>query len=130
MDDDRYATQRGRYLAKITDLRKREATAIAYTERGYSFGGVAKHMDTSESTVKEYMQRAMARYGLDIAETILPDEDEPDYEQVEPGYHEGLDKYDQEKWAKFVIRYEEKLPQEWVHSVLDAARKDGVSVET
>lgn len=131
-DDDRYATQRGRYLAKTTELRKPEATAVAYTERGYSFDGVAKHMDTSESTIKDYMQRAMALYGLGITETLLPDEEPPDYEgeEVKPGYHETLDKQEREKWTTFVVRHQEKLPQEWAHEVIEAAREDGVPVDT
>jgi predicted transcriptional regulator len=130
MDDDRYATQRGRYLAQTTELRKPEATAIAYTELGYSFDGVAKQMDTSESTVKDYMQRAMAQYGLEMAETLLPDEEPSDYEEVKPGYHETLDEYEREKWVKFVTRHQEKLPQEWAHEVVQAARDDGVPVDT
>jgi DNA-binding CsgD family transcriptional regulator len=131
-DDDRYATQRSRYLAKTTELRKPEAKAVAYTERGYSFDGVAKQMDTSESTVKDYMQRAMALYGLEITETLLPDEEPPDYddEEVEPGYHESLSEYEREKWVKFVTRHQDKLPQEWAHDVVEAARADGVPVDT
>lgn len=130
-DDDRYATQRGRYLAKTTELRKPEAKAVAYTERGYSFDGVAKQMDTSESTVKDYMERAMALYGLEITETLLPDEEPPDYDdEVDPGYHETLDESDQEKWVKFVTRHQDKLPQEWAHEVVEAARDDGVPVDT
>lgn len=129
-DDDRYATQRGRYLAKTTDLRKPEAEAVAYTERGYSFDGVAKRMDTSESTVKDYMQRAMALYGLEITETLLPEEEPPDYDTVEPGYHETLDEQEREKWIQFVVRHQEKLPQEWAHEVIETAREDGIPVET
>lgn len=129
-DDDRYATQRGRYLAQTTELRKPEAKAIAYTERGYSFDGVAKHMDTSESTVKDYMQRAMALYGLEIAETLLPDEDGSDYDRVEPGYHKTLDQQEREKWVKFVVRHQDKLPQEWAYEIIEAARDDGVAVDT
>ncbi|USZ68868.1 hypothetical protein NGM10_03815 [Halorussus salilacus] len=130
MDDDRYATQRGRYLAQITELRKPEATAVAYTERGYSFDGVAKHMDTSESTIKDYMQRAMALYGLEITETLLPDEEPPDYEKVEPRYHETLNEQEREKWVQFVVRHQDKLPQEWAYEVIEAAREDGVPVDT
>jgi len=130
MNDERYATQRGRYLAKITELRKPEAKAIAYTERGYSFGGVAKHMDTSESTIKDYMQRAMALYGLEVTETLLPDEEPPDYDKVKPGYHETLDSQEQEKWVKFITRYQEKLPQEWAYEVIETAKEDGVPVDT
>lgn len=126
MDVHRYATQRGRYLTRTTDLREPEAKAIAYTERGYSINGVAKNIDTSESTVKTYMERAMAMYGLEITETLLPNEEPPDYEAVDPGYHRTLEnEANQKKWLKYVDRYREKLPQEWVHSVLEEAKEDG-----
>lgn len=128
MDDHRYATQRGRYLARITDLREPEAKAIAYTELGYSFNGLAKHLDTSESTVKDYMGKAMALYGLGITETLLPEQELPDYQRVDPGYHRSLsNRRDKEKWIQLVDRYREKLPREWVTDVLREAKADGIS---
>lgn len=127
MDDERYATQRSRYLARKTDLRKPEALAVAYSERGYSFNGAAKRMDASESTVKKYMERAMALYGLEIAETILPDEDIPDYERVDSEYPQTLThEQERERWIQLVDRHQENLPQEWVNEVLEQAEHDGL----
>lgn len=130
-DEDRYTTQRGRYIAKTTVLRDPEAKAVAYSERGYSFDGIAKHLDTSESTVQGYLERAMALYGLEVAATVLPSEEPGEIERVEPGYHRTLEsETERRKWLKFVKRHEEKLPTEWLHDVLEAARADGISVSS
>lgn len=129
MDDDRYATQRSRYLARTTELRRPEAKAVAYMELGYSHRGAAERLDTTESTVQSYLERAMARYGLEVTETLLPDEEPPDFTEVEPGYHQKLVNEDECRiWLTYVERYREKLPQEWVAKVLDAAKKDGIKM--
>lgn len=128
-DDHRYAVQRARYLARDTDLSKDQATAVAYAERGYSVSGTSQHVSTSESTIKTYRERAMAMYGMEITETLLPEEDPPDYEIVDAGYHRSLHKVDQKKWVKLVDRHRDQLPQEWVNSVLEAAREDGLRPE-
>jgi hypothetical protein len=126
IDEERYATQRGRYLARTTDLRAPEAKAISYAELGYSTIGISKQIDVSQSTVQEYLEKAMALYGLDIAETLLPDEEPPDYERVEPGYHDTLSDEEGSVWVKYVDRHRDKLPREWVHDVTSSAREDGL----
>lgn len=127
MNDHRRVAKRGRYLAQTTDLRPPEGMAVAYTELGFSFNGIAKNIDTTETTVRGYIERAMALYGLDIAETLLPGEESPDYEQVEPTYYRTLEnETEQRAWVKYVVRHEDRLPQEWVNSALEAAREDGV----
>lgn len=128
MDEAREVTQRARYIGRTTELREIEAKAVAYSEQGYSFNGVAKQIDVAESTTQQYMERAMALYGLDIAEPILPNEDYPDYERVGPGYHRQLHKKDQKLWIKYVDRHRDKLPQEWVHNVIETAREDGIKI--
>jgi predicted transcriptional regulator len=127
MDENRFATQRGRLLARTTDLREKEALAVAYAELGYSINGVSKNIDASESTVKEYLEKATALYGMEIALTINPDQELPEYDQVEPGYHRDLPEEEQQEWVKLVHRYKSKLPQEWANSVLKSASEDGVS---
>lgn len=133
MVDERSATERGRYLARDTQLRKPEAMAVAYSELGYSVSGIAKHVDASESTIQSYLERAIALYGFGIAETLLDPENPPSYERVESGYHQSLETEDeQEEWAQIVDRHQEKLPQEWVHEVLEEMKDDdllSVSVE-
>lgn len=110
IDDDRYATQRGRYLAKTTELRLPEAKTVAYSERGYSHYGIAKRLDTTESTVKTYAEGALALYGLEIMETLLPDEEPADYEQVESGYHRSLKGRSKETSFDFIRRHGDSLP--------------------
>jgi DNA-binding CsgD family transcriptional regulator len=131
MDDDRYATQRGRYLAKTTTLRKPEAEAVAYAELGYSRYGISTQMGKNEGTVKDYLHRVQALYGLDAISTLAPGEfdDPPELERVEPGYHTTLrDRDEQIMWIELVRKYDEKLPQEWVAEVVGSAREDGVPV--
>ena len=123
MDDERYVELRGRYIAKTTELRLPESEAIAYAERGYSSNGISKQMDVSESTVKDYLRRAMALYGLEIAETLLPDEPEPDYDKVSPDYHKDLESKEKQKWAEYVHRYKDKLPKEWYNDVKKSIRE-------
>lgn len=125
MDADRYATQRGRYLARTTDLRQPEAEAVAYSERGYSFDGIAKKLDVSESTAQEYMERAMALYGLEIAETMLPTENPPDYEMVDVDYLDKLsDRTELETWVKYVDRHADKLPADWTNKIIEQAESE------
>lgn len=61
------AKERGRYLEATTDLRGPEADAVAYSELGYSNAGIAEKIDTTESTVGEYLDRAIAQYGPEAA---------------------------------------------------------------
>lgn len=122
MDDERYVELRGRYIAKTTELRLPESEAIAYAERGYSSNGISKQLDVSESTVKDYLRRAMALYGLEITETLLPKESEPDYDRVEPDYHKSLEREEQKKWFEYVQRYNDKLPKEWYNDVKETVK--------
>jgi predicted transcriptional regulator len=133
MDDDRYATQRGRYLAKTTTLREPEAKAVAYAELGYSRYGIAREMGRNVGTVKDYLQVAQATYGLDAVRTLPTDDlsDPPDLERVEPGYHRELrDDAERAGWLALVRKYDDKLPAEWVADVVGAAREDGVRVDS
>jgi DNA-binding CsgD family transcriptional regulator len=128
MEDERYARQRSSFLVRTTDLREPEAEAIAYSELGYSISGIGKMIDTSGSTVQNYLERAMALYGLDIAEPAPKEDLQQSCELIEPGYHRTLESdKEKEEWVKFVDRHRDKIPQEWVHEVLEAAESDGIT---
>ncbi|WP_224271046.1 hypothetical protein [Haloprofundus salinisoli] len=130
-DDDRYATQRARYLSRKTELRMVEAKAVAYSERGYSVSGMARAMDTNPGTAQGYLELAEAQYGFEITETThLPGEEVADYEPVEPGYHETLARKDAQTWVDLVEKHQKRLPATWAHNVLDAAREDGFTPST
>ena len=93
-DPDKYATQRGRYLIRQLELGKKQGKAIGYCERGYSWSSIAKNLDTTQGTVKAYIERAMCLYGFEIAEQKVPvGEDQPEYERVEPTYYQYLTKH-------------------------------------
>lgn len=115
--DDRYATLRGRYLSKTTELRLKEATAVAWSELGYSRSGIAKEMDTNESTVQEYFQKAIALYGLRILETTVPEAENQDYNRIDAEYAMQLSGKRKQDWLDAFNRQKDSLPQEWVAEV-------------
>lgn len=70
----RAVEQRARYLDRTTVLRRREAEALAWRERGWSLSGIAKQIEAGETTVADYMDRVTARYGVRATFTKLRDE--------------------------------------------------------
>lgn len=127
-NEERYASQRGRMLSKQTELRRVEGEALAYIERGYSYNGAAKQMDTSKGTVKSYVEKAIALYGFEVAEQkVLDDDDElPQYEQVDSDYFMSRSGPDRRKWLGLVMDHEGSLPAEFVEDVRDAAMERGL----
>lgn len=65
-DEERWVKRRANYIERTTDLRKVEATALAYSELGYSNAGIAQKpsLDTSKSTVKSWLERIASQYGI------------------------------------------------------------------
>jgi hypothetical protein len=60
MSDERYARQRGNVLAReLPELRRDEAESIAWSEMGYSRGGMAKEerMNTNADTIKSWHKK-------------------------------------------------------------------------
>lgn len=127
-DDEHYATHRSSMLARDLELRPPETEAIAYCELGYSWSGAAREMDSSESTVKSYVERAICLYGFEIAEsTVTMDDTElPEYERVEPDYWKTREGSDRRQWMNLVLNYEGKLPAEFVADVEESAREHGL----
>ena len=60
---ERWASRRAEYLEWTTVLSGREALAVAYSERGFSDAGIAKRIDSTEGTVGNYLDRAVAAFG-------------------------------------------------------------------
>ena len=115
--EDRYATLRGRYLSKTTELRIKEATAVAWSELGYSISEIAKKMDTTESTVDDYHNKAIALYGLEILENLVPEAGNADYDRIDAEYVIDLPRQRKEAWKDSFNRKKKSLPQEWVAEV-------------
>jgi hypothetical protein len=81
-DTDRLATRRANYLEANTELSGSDATALAYSELGFSSSGIAKRTGSTRSTVKQRLRRAMARFGPAAAEVRLQFEIEHDLDPV------------------------------------------------
>ena len=135
LPDNRFATQRAQYLARATELRRNEAKAIAYAEQGRTWAWIAREMDTNEGTVQSWAERAMARYGLEIAHTLLPEQLEhdpttPEYEPVDSDYFDQIPEGEHREWLDYVERHSDQLPVSWVNDILKEARSRGYSVST
>lgn len=128
--DERYAMERSSQLARELDLRRPICRTVAYSERGYSSSGMAKGMDTTESTIDAYMEIAIAKYGFEIYETHICDGDDlPVYEAVGPDYVGSRSHGETEQWVDLVFTHEKKLPAEWVHQVKEKALAHNVQID-
>jgi DNA-binding CsgD family transcriptional regulator len=107
--DGRAVKQRARYLDRTSDLRRREALALAWRERGWSLGGIAKQIDASEGTVAEYMDRVTARYGVRATFTKTADE-RNDLETVDAEAVAGWPQHFQARWLKCAREHRGLVP--------------------
>lgn len=67
--DEDYVKKRGEYLRRVTDFREPIPQALAYREIGYSHSGIARELDTTESTVEKWMEEIAEEYGEETIET-------------------------------------------------------------
>jgi len=130
LPDARYVDQRKSFLARDTRLRRIEARSIAWAELGYTRAGMAsdEKLNTSESTVQTYHEKALALYGFEIlewraAEDIAP----PSYSRVDPAYLDKLKRPDQRRWLEAIERHENALPSSWVDSVFTEVEERNLS---
>jgi hypothetical protein len=73
-DVDHTATARAARLRNGTALSDLEALAVAYSNLGFSASGIAKRTGRTEGTIRQYLERAAAGYGLSVIETPGPSE--------------------------------------------------------
>lgn len=129
--DERYATQRGSQLARLLDVERKPAEAIAWSELGYSRSGMAKEMDTTAGTIGTYHERAMAMYGFEILETHVTDHsDLPEYERVDASYvhNEHRTRTEIADWVDMVLNNERRLEAELVSDVREKAMERDISL--
>lgn len=125
--DERYVQQRSNALSRELDLRRVEAMAVACAERGLSVSGSTHAMSASESTIEDYRELAMAKYGFEILEQKVDDKSGlPEYEKVAPDYYRSRHRTEWSKWVGLVLDHEAKLPAEWVGQVRENALEDGI----
>lgn len=111
--DERLAHERARYLEATTNLRAAEADAVAYAELGYSSSGIAKQIDSGESTVRSYLERTIAAYGPESVHARARGEFETDADlaPVEPGDVEEWPEHYVDAWLDAVGGHPERAPE-------------------
>ncbi len=114
-DIETKARRRAAYLRRTTDLTDREAEALAYSELGFSHRGVAKQMRMRAGTVEEYLERAAATYGPNVAGCRSYFEIDADLEPVKPEDTERWIRDTQERWFALAERYPDRAP-DWYRS--------------
>lgn len=73
-DEDRFAEYRANYLHRQADIEEKKARALAYSELGYSDGGVASMVDVTVGTVTGWLDVLAVRFGPDAVRAKLPEE--------------------------------------------------------
>ena len=73
-DEARFAELRSQYIKQTTDFGEKVAEAIAWSELGYSEGGIAKRIDRAEATVGAYLDKVAEEYAPEAAHARLPGE--------------------------------------------------------
>ena len=105
------ANERARYIEATTDLRAAEANAIAYSELGYSNGGIAKKIDATASTVGEYLQRAIAQYGPEAAHARADFQRDRDFDVVTAEQIAQWPSHYRDVWADAVEAHPDRAPE-------------------
>lgn len=62
-DEQRWVERRAQYLQREYGLRDRLARTLAWSDLGYSSSGIAKRVDSTETTVRSYLDEATERFG-------------------------------------------------------------------
>ena len=111
--DERLAHKRARYLEATTNLRTAEADAVAYAELGYSSSGIAKQIDSGESTVRSYLERTIAAYGPEsvYARATVEFETDADLAPVESRDVEEWPGHYVDAWLNAVGNHPERAPE-------------------
>lgn len=70
-EDERPALERARFLRRSADMdvTRKQAHALALREMGYTHAPIARELGSTETTVKGWLHRFAARYGLSAIET-------------------------------------------------------------
>jgi len=112
--DERLAHERARYLETTTDLRAAEADAVAYAELGYSSSGIAKQIDSGESTVRAYLARTIAGYGPEAvyARATGDFETDRDLAKVDADALEAWPEHYVDAWLDAVASHPERAPED------------------
>lgn len=112
--DEPLAHKRARYLESTTNHRAAEADAVAYAELGYSSSGIAKQIDSGESTVRAYLARTIAGYGPEAvyARATGDFETDRDLAKVDADAVEAWPEHYVDAWLDAVGSHPERAPED------------------
>jgi len=111
--DERLAHDRARYLEVTTDLRAAEADAVAHAELGYSSSGIAKEINSGESTARAYLARAIAGYGPEAVHARSTDKFETDRD-LDPVEQDDIEEWPEhyvDVWLDAAGSHPERVPE-------------------
>ena len=108
--DERIAHDRARYLETTTELRAKEAYAVAWSELGYSSSGIAKQIDRGASTVSTYLERAIAQYGPEAAHARASFDVQRSLSEVADDEIVSWPAHYRETWRQAVERHPDRAP--------------------
>lgn len=73
-DPERWATERGRFIKRTTQLDDTDAEIVAYAELGFSSAGIAKKIELGHSTVKSHFEEIKDNAVTSVLMTRKPDQ--------------------------------------------------------
>lgn len=117
--DKRTALERGRYLARTTDMDRNVGIAVAWKELGYTDTAIARKMGTAPGTATQRIDRAVAQYGLSAGWAKLP-ADRDDFQEVTREDIAGLDPAVRGEYRAVAVEHPGVVPD----GVLDALNGD------
>lgn len=102
LDEERRVERRASYLERTTTLSGPTATAVAWSEEGYSVSGIAAAMGSTPGTVRQHLDRVTARYGVEAVGAVVGDRTGeetlgPVTPDVLAGYSDGVLR----QWAEY-----------------------------
>jgi len=115
---NRNARERGRYLARTSELTDREARVLAYSELGFSASGIAKRTGHTTGTVERYLERIAVRYGHGAIEPRREDEREGRPDEARREEILGLSQQSRQWWLDAVNDHREIAPA-WAVELVD-----------
>ena len=81
--EERDVEESARWHARVNGFKSEVARVLAYKHAGFSDSAIARHLETTENTVENYLNRVVAVYGPEAAMVAVGDDaDRVDYDPV------------------------------------------------
>ena len=94
--EEREIEEAARWHARVNGFKSDVARVLAYKHAGFVDAWIARHLETTENTVENYLKRAIAAYGPEVAMI------------QEPGYQVDFDPVTAEEIADWPEHYQQQ----------------------